>query len=438
QLGANGAMRIDCQLAVLLTGGTGCGGGPPPRARRALLSLCGRDGRYRLACQWGGSGCQAWPVSAANIERLHTRFLSEGRLTLCLTGPHVQLLISGAEPRQLAGLARLLGDVAGGRGVDRRLLLGSGLDYSSLTPLDKRRVRARTQTQLTVSSREAYPSAGDFPPHLVQLSVGPIGLRRFDARLCRLGQLSVLRIHGNQLESLPDAINRLPLTELSLPGNRLVTFPGFELRAAGPLASSLAVLDLRDNCLAWLGSELGRLAALRSLDLCGNRLTRLPDCLPAVPLLRSLALDGNRLRLLPRPAVRLDRLSIGSGQPFSCRDSGRLPVRLPVPDLASLCLAVVRRLVVDFRSKSPPPLPWHLLDDLAAMPACAACRRHCDPRVAPCPLPVHPRHLAACYELPAPDDSDGNGGVATVPVMLHFCSAACFERRLELCRYFSC
>uniref|UniRef100_A0A1I8FAG4 Integron gene cassette protein n=1 Tax=Macrostomum lignano TaxID=282301 RepID=A0A1I8FAG4_9PLAT len=81
-----------------------------------------------------------------------------------------------------------------GRGVDRRLLLGSGLDYSSLTPLDKRRC-GRVTADSADGASGSLPIRRDFPPHLAAASssVGPIGLRRFDARLCRLGQLSVLR-----------------------------------------------------------------------------------------------------------------------------------------------------------------------------------------------------------------------------------------------------
>uniref|UniRef100_A0A1I8FC80 Rhodanese domain-containing protein n=1 Tax=Macrostomum lignano TaxID=282301 RepID=A0A1I8FC80_9PLAT len=136
-----------------------------------------------------------------------------GRLTLCLTGPHVQLLISGAEPRQLGRL---------------------GSPSPATCPAGRPTPPPATSRALTWCSSASVRSAcvASTPASAGWASSASYVSMATSSSLCRT------------------PINRLPLTELKPAGNRL------DSKSVPPaLASSLAVLDLRDKA-AWPGSRL--------------------------------------------------------------------------------------------------------------------------------------------------------------------------------------
>ncbi|RKP12855.1 hypothetical protein BJ684DRAFT_10899, partial [Piptocephalis cylindrospora] len=117
-----------------------------------------------------------------------------------------------------------------------------------------------------------------------------------------LGQCTRLRIlrlgsvyGGNLLTSLPDSlISSLPhLEELDLSGNHLTHLPDL----AWPL--TLRSLDVSDNSLISLPSNLGQCQRLRALVALGNQLTTIPRSLALLTSLETLDLSGNRLTHLP-------------------------------------------------------------------------------------------------------------------------------------------
>uniref|UniRef100_A0A9J2Q761 Calponin-homology (CH) domain-containing protein n=1 Tax=Ascaris lumbricoides TaxID=6252 RepID=A0A9J2Q761_ASCLU len=137
------------------------------------------------------------------------------------------------------------------------------------------------------SGASEYLMGGKTPTSENQLTSLPVGL--FTIRL------QVLLLSGNRLESLPREIRQLAgsLHELDVSCNRLQAIP-----PDIALLKLLRVLNLRDNRLTHLPSELSRME-LRVLDVSENELGELPYDLRHMCSLIELHLRGNPLTTPP-------------------------------------------------------------------------------------------------------------------------------------------
>ena len=111
------------------------------------------------------------------------------------------------------------------------------------------------------------------------------------------GGLETLDLHGNYLKAIPIGLRRLDrLTTLNLSKNRL----GNDCLEVVSQIDSLRELRLAENVLeGTLGSELCNLKRLETLDVQDNALTGLPSNLDEISSLRALHVGGNRLASLP-------------------------------------------------------------------------------------------------------------------------------------------
>ena len=111
------------------------------------------------------------------------------------------------------------------------------------------------------------------------------------------GGLETLDLHGNHLKAVPIGLRRLDrLTTLNLSKNRLHNDCLEVISQVG----SLRELRLADNALeGMLSSELCSLRKLETLDVQNNALTTLPSDLDQISSLRALHIDGNRFASLP-------------------------------------------------------------------------------------------------------------------------------------------
>ncbi|KAL1520384.1 hypothetical protein AB1Y20_021970 [Prymnesium parvum] len=120
-------------------------------------------------------------------------------------------------------------------------------------------------------------------------------LSAFPPQLLRLSQLHVLRLAGQRLAMLPEALCLLPqLIELDASHNAITT----ALPLAAPGLPCLRRLLLRANTLRDVALDAERLPCLTELDLAANSLAAFPSCLAALVSLRTLSLAHNRLRAL--------------------------------------------------------------------------------------------------------------------------------------------
>ncbi len=112
-------------------------------------------------------------------------------------------------------------------------------------------------------------------------------LSTLPAELGKLRRLRVLRLDFNDISSLPQSIGDLPLETLSVCKNRLFTLP----TTIGKLSNTLKVLNVSDNSISVLPSEIGSLLALEELYLHNNRLSGFPCSLAQLKSLRVFSLE---------------------------------------------------------------------------------------------------------------------------------------------------
>ena len=109
-----------------------------------------------------------------------------------------------------------------------------------------------------------------------------------------------LDLYNNQLTQLPSEIGQLTqLTELYLSSNKLTQLPS----EIGQL-TQLTYLSLSDNQLTQLPTEIGQLTRLNYLYLCNNQLTQLPSEIGNLAQLTTLDLQGNPIENTLNPIIQ--------------------------------------------------------------------------------------------------------------------------------------
>ncbi|WP_431480482.1 leucine-rich repeat-containing protein kinase family protein [Pseudomonas thivervalensis] len=184
------------------------------------------------------------------------------------------------------------------------------------------------------------------------------GLTEFPREIFELADsLEILNLSGNQLDTLPDDLHRLPhLRVLFCSDNRFTELPeclgrcsaltmvGFKAnritRVTGAaLPPRLRWLILTDNDVSHLPDELGQRPHLQKLMLAGNRLQQLPASLGQCHRLELLRVAANQLTELPQWLLELPSLSwlAYAGNPLEAQaDAAALNTTTPIdwPQLA--------------------------------------------------------------------------------------------------------
>jgi Leucine-rich repeat (LRR) protein len=142
--------------------------------------------------------------------------------------------------------------------------------------------------------------------HLEELDLAYCQLEQIPAILAGLSGLHSLRLQGNRLTAIPEALFSAweKMEVLDLSQNRFETIPH------GIVAlPHLRSLNLSYNKLTALPNDLDSMHQLRILDLSNNRLTGFPDTLLRLPQLEMLNLShNNRLSRLPNEIEKMTRL----------------------------------------------------------------------------------------------------------------------------------
>ncbi|MCM2463662.1 protein kinase [Pseudomonas sp. CG7] len=185
------------------------------------------------------------------------------------------------------------------------------------------------------------------------------GLTEFPREIFELADsLEILNLSGNQLDTLPDDLHRLPhLRVLFCSDNRFTELPeclgrcsaltmvGFKAnriaRVTGAaLPPRLRWLILTDNDVEELPDELGQRPHLQKLMLAGNRLQQLPASLGQCHRLELLRIAANQLTELPQWLLELPSLSwlAYAGNPLEAQaEAAALNTTVPI-DWSQLAL----------------------------------------------------------------------------------------------------
>lgn len=160
--------------------------------------------------------------------------------------------------------------------------------------------------------------------HLRRLETLNLSSNQLVSLPTEIGKLQALRVvdvSDNQLTHLPSSIGELRVLEqLGARRNRITVFPRLQYcaslkelhlggnqihtidRDAPSSLGSLVILELRNNGLKSLPTEIQQLSSLVRLDLSNNELNNLPYSLGNIRTLKALSLEGNPLECITKKA----------------------------------------------------------------------------------------------------------------------------------------
>ncbi|XP_077477600.1 leucine-rich repeat protein 1 [Stigmatopora argus] len=350
-----------------------------------------------------------------NIEKFFTWFVEEGKATVRLKEPAVDICLSKADANSLKNF------LCAARLADRGSEAGS-LPLSTLTPVRARDVQ-QPKKKLTIVSKKDYPLTSTFPYSLEQLQVSYCRLARVDMRMLSLKALRKLDLSNNHIKKLPATIGDLGcLSELVLHSNHLESFS--EALCLSTLQQTLQLLDLSQNRLQSLPAQFCQLRELVNLKLDDNKLLSLPFHLGRLNKLRFLSAAHNQLTVLPGDfrKLRLENLDL-FGNPFVQSNPLDLSSQLTFPvSLQELASRAVANLRISY---GPHLIPAHLCRDLELAKMCY-CGRFCVSFYIKMAVKMNLHQVSHTVVLV--DDMGGTDA----PVQQHFCSLSCYCEFLDV------
>ncbi|NXF79561.1 LLR1 protein, partial [Sclerurus mexicanus] len=349
-----------------------------------------------------------------NVERLFTRFVEQGKATVRLREPAVDLRLSKANVSHLKTFLSALR--LAHQGTDAGLL-----PLSTLVPAKNSEVE-KPKTKMIITSRRDYPLTKGFPYSLEHLQTSYCKLARIDTRVLCLKKLRKLDLSHNHIKQLPATLGDLAcLQELDLRDNHLESFSGALCRSG--LQRSLQLLDLSHNRLRALPREFCQLRALLTLRLDDNELLRLPCRIGQLGRLRCLSAARNKLPFLPADFRRLclENLDL-FGNPFEQPNPLVPNIQLKIPLTLLECAA---RATVNHRIPyGCHLLPSHLCEDLEVAKTCQ-CGSACLSSFIQITVTMNLHHVAHTVVL-----VDNMGGTEA-PILCYFCSLHCYSQFLD-------
>lgn len=139
---------------------------------------------------------------------------------------------------------------------------------------------------------------------LTNKDMSKYGITAIPAAICSLTELRSLEVKDNVIAALPSELFMLKkLVKLDVAGNKITFIPSSIAEL-----ENLEVLDLRYNGFGYLPSEIRELKQLVSLQLWGNRMVELDSAVTELPALKELYLKDNRLTSLPEGITRMKSL----------------------------------------------------------------------------------------------------------------------------------
>ncbi|XP_052385917.1 leucine-rich repeat protein 1 [Carassius gibelio] len=415
-------MRLQCDVEVVNRALPSLGLRRNGRSRRAVLSIGkhldrnpSSSGLFLLICTAKDRSGVRYKLKD-NIEKFFTWFVEEGKATVRLKEPAIDICLSKAD------ISSLKSFLSAARLAHR----GSDTDSLPLLALGPARARdvEKPKKKLSILSKKDYPLTSSFPCSLEQLQVSYCRLTRVDMRMLTLRALRRLDLSNNHIKKLPSTIGDLScLAELILHNNHLESFS--DGLCSSTLQTSLQHLDLSQNQLQVLPARFCQLQQLVNLKLDDNKLSRLPFHIGRLSKLRFLSAAHNQLTVLPASFRKLclENLDL-FGNPFSQANALEHTMHLTFPltlqELAS-------RAVLELRiPHGPHVVPLHLCHQLDFSKACD-CGRVCVNSFIQTAVSMNLHLVSHTVVL-----VDNMGGTEA-PVQKHFCSLMCYCEFMDGC-----
>lgn len=394
------------------------------KAAFTILTLCRKPGEakqqkptiYLLLCTAGNPAGMKYKIHD-NVERLFTKFITQGKATIQLREPPHNLIISKADISELRRFLNLINLAHHGKHLEQSAFSGPP---SKVTP---------TKEILVVRHRKDYPSGG-FPKTLKRLTIEGCQLTWLGRDIFALNNLCSLKLVANSLKTLTPQLSSLPLRELVVSQNNIERLPPelFE----GQLVKSLQYLDISNNKLTVLPDTVCCARKLLTLVARSNHLQKLPHGLGFMPCLSDLDVTSNALNLLPASLLMgtLSSISIcdnpmngALGEPLVSSDANTNQGPLQLLQLAAQAAAASgygRKVKLTAQD-----VPRCLLELLCTATPCYSCKKIVIPAAAlSVILSVDlSRMVSSCGTFVRGSASD-----IMVPVQANICSTRCLPR----------
>ncbi|TRY78467.1 hypothetical protein TCAL_12935 [Tigriopus californicus] len=322
---------------------------------------------FILVCTAQNRGGTKYEVRK-NVQGVFTKFAHEGKATIRLIEPQLDICIQKADVVPLKAFLNVLGKVMAGRDV-------SQLSLSAMNPASAAQV-TKPVTVLNIKDKRDYPMTSNFPSSLEILKAPDLNLNKIDSRIFKLKHLTTLDLASNSIKEIPPQIRDLKLRSIILSENRLTELPVAMFTFGSNLVGSLVNLSLAKNGIKRLPEQICYCSQLHSLNMNDNQLTRLPIRLGTVQSLQVLKAANNQLKYLPGTMLykQLDSLDIAGN---SFETFNRLPqilvLRKRGDSLIDHCLRTIDRSEIDIENEI---LPKTLIDTWRSRVKCA-CGKWC-------------------------------------------------------------
>ncbi|KAF3831175.1 hypothetical protein GH733_002413 [Mirounga leonina] len=373
-------MKLHCEVEVVSRRLPALGMRNRGKGVRAVLSLCQQTPRSQPRA--GARGDRGGPhppcllISTLkdkrgtryelkeNIEQFFTKFMDEGKATVRLKEPPVDICLSKANSSSLKSFLSAVR--LAHRGCDIEVPL------STFTPV-KTSEFEKLKTKMVITSKKDYPLSKNFPYSLEHLQTSYCGLVRIDMRMLCLRNLRKLDLSHNHIKKLPATVGDLiHLQELNLNDNHLESFSVALCQST--LQTSLRSLDLSKNKIKALPVQFCHLRELTDLKLDDNELIRFPFKMGQLTKLRFLSAARNKLPFLPSEFknLSLEYLDLFGNTFEQPKVLPLIMLQTPLTLLESSAQAVLCNRI-PYGSQI---IPFHLCQDLDTAKTCV-CGRIC-------------------------------------------------------------
>ncbi|KAM4690632.1 leucine-rich repeat protein 1 [Rhinophrynus dorsalis] len=414
-------MKLQCEVEVVNRELPSYGMRSRGKGTRAVLSVGRQDERqsggkcgpiYLMICTLRDKAGSRYKLQE-NIEHLFTKFLEEGKATVRLQEPRVDICLSKAESCSLKNFISALR--LAHKGTD----VGSVL--SRLVPAKTADIE-KPRTKMFITSKKDYPITKNFPFSLEHLQVSYCKLARFDMRMLCLKRLQKLDLSNNHIKKLPKTIGDLAcLQELNLNHNFLESFE--VLLCNSSWRNTLKSLDLSENKLKALPVQFGHFKELVSLKLDKNELIQLPFTIGQLSKLRFLSATNNKLPYLPNSfkMLALEKVDLFEN-PFVVAAPMVPDIQLKVP--LSLLECAARVTIQNQVPLGPHVIPTTLCQDLSLAKLCD-CGQPCLYSFIQTVVLMNLHQVSQTVVL-----MDTMGGT-DAPIICYFCCLSCYSQFLD-------
>ncbi|KAG8449178.1 hypothetical protein GDO86_016016 [Hymenochirus boettgeri] len=410
-------MKLQCEVEVINRMLPTFGMRNRGKGTRAVLSVGRQEGKrgaiYLMICTLKDKAGSRYKLEN-NIEQLFTKFLGEGKATIRLKEPALDICLSKAEMCSLKNFVSIVG--LANKGSDAGTPLLSQLIPAKTSEIEKPRAK------MFITSKKDYPITKNFPYSLEQLQVSYCKLARIDMRMLCLKKLQKLDLSNNHIKKLPKTIGDLIcLQELILSHNYLESFEVALCNST--LSNSLKLLDLSENKIKALPVQICNFKELISLKIDENDLLQLPFTIGRLSKLRLISAAKNKLSCLPSTfkMLRLEKVDL-FGNPF-IQASPMVPdIQLKIPQTL---LETAAREVARYRIPYGPQLiPATLCQDLSMAKTCD-CGLSCLNSFIQIVVAMNLHQVSQTVVL-----VDTMGGT-DAPIICYFCSLTCYSHFLD-------